>query len=378
MALMFGRLARNFIKNGYYPTDSDTTQRILNALAPAKADGRFRHPASGDTCASMHGGMRLIDPCCGEGVALAECKHHLGAACEAFGVEYDTERAWHAKEILDRCIHGDVQDCIIGKRQFGLLWLNPPYGDLVADKAATGDIGGKGRKRLEKLFYQLAVPLVQLGGVMVLIIPHYSLDRELCGWIARHFDKVRVFLAPEQQFKQVVVFGVRRRANDRRPHTEGDISEGSPLTVLPEVWCEAPYTVPAAPPGDPTFVYTRVEPRQLAQEIARHACLWSQFDLRFGRTATVPRRPLRAPSDWHLALLLAAGQVSGVVTARDGRVFVIKGDTFKEKAIKTELQARDNGRFSEIRIHTDKFVPVIRALDFTPHSPTFGQVRVIR
>ena len=119
MALMFQRLARNFVKNGYYPTDSETTQRILNALAPARA-----------------GGMRIIDPCCGEGIALAECKHHLGLAPEAFGVEYD------AKSVLDRCIHGDFQDCIVGQRQFGLLWLNPPYGDLVTDKADTGDRGG--------------------------------------------------------------------------------------------------------------------------------------------------------------------------------------------------------------------------------------------
>jgi len=83
MALMFQRLARNFIKNGYFPTDAETTQRVLSALQP------------GDT-----GQFRILDPCCGEGVALAECKHHLGAdRTEAFGVEYDEERAWHAKGI---------------------------------------------------------------------------------------------------------------------------------------------------------------------------------------------------------------------------------------------------------------------------------------
>jgi hypothetical protein len=122
---MFQRLAHNYAKNGYFPTDAETTNRILNALNPAKT-----------------GVMRIIDPCAGEGVALRECKHWLGdAATQAFGIEYDEERAWHAKELLDRCIHGDFNDCIIGRRQFGLLWLNPPYGDLVADKAATGDKG---------------------------------------------------------------------------------------------------------------------------------------------------------------------------------------------------------------------------------------------
>jgi tRNA G10 N-methylase Trm11 len=155
MALMFQRLARNFIKNGYFPTDSATLARTLQALAPAE-----------------NGHLRILDPCCGEGVALAECKHHLGTErTEAFGVEYDEERAWHAKQLLDRCIHGDAQDCILGRKQFGLLWLNPPYGDLVADKARTSRYKGKGRPRLEKLFYSLSQPWLAFGGVMVLIIP---------------------------------------------------------------------------------------------------------------------------------------------------------------------------------------------------------------
>ena len=35
MALMFPRLARNFVKNGYFPTDEPTLERALAALAPA-------------------------------------------------------------------------------------------------------------------------------------------------------------------------------------------------------------------------------------------------------------------------------------------------------------------------------------------------------
>ena len=77
MALMFQRLARNFIKNGYFPTDAVSLSRILAAL---DSDGEK---------------LRIIDPCCGEGVALAEVKQHLvalGASVEALGIEYDRER----------------------------------------------------------------------------------------------------------------------------------------------------------------------------------------------------------------------------------------------------------------------------------------------
>ena len=133
--------------------------------------------------------MNILDPCAGEGTALAECQHHLGSdQVRSFAIEYDEERAYHAKQLLDHCIHGDFQDCLLSPRQFGLLFLNPPYGDLVADKAGMTEQEG-GKQRLEKLFYQRSNQLLQFGGVMVMIIPHYTLDKPLSHWIARHFER---------------------------------------------------------------------------------------------------------------------------------------------------------------------------------------------
>lgn len=366
-ALMFQRLARNFIKNGYFPTDAETTSRILSAIEPGS-----------------QGTMRIIDPCCGEGVALAECKTHLGRdRTEAFGIEYDEERAWHSKTLLDRCIHGDFQNAIVGRRQFGLLWLNPPYGDLVADRSgALSD--GKGRKRLEKLFYGLAHPLLAFGGVLVLIVPQYTLDREFCGMLATHFDRIRVYRAPEQQFKQAVVFGVRKRTADSaaapevKARLEAAVALGEKLDVLPERWSEETYRVPASNATEVKFVCGIVDAKQLADEVSKLPTLWNQFGLRFGQFAQGHRPPLRGLSRWHLALALAAGQVSGAVTSRDGRTYVVKGDTHKEKEVKVDVEETEDGRSTEVRILTDRFVPVIRAIDFTPHSPTFGGVITIR
>ena len=84
MALMFARLAHNFARNGYYPTDETTLERALLALAP-----------------SPNGKMRIFDPCAGEGAALAETAHALGRdRVEAYAVEYDQERAEHCKNLL--------------------------------------------------------------------------------------------------------------------------------------------------------------------------------------------------------------------------------------------------------------------------------------
>jgi len=366
MALIFQRLARNFIKNGYFPTDELTLARIISAL---------------DIRGQV---VRILDPCCGEGVALAEVKNHLtgcGAQVSALGIEYDRERAYHAKQLLDRVVHSDVHDVMVTPRSVGLLFLNPPYGDVVSDKAGTADRAK--RERLEKIFYRRTVATVQFGGVLVLIVPHYVLDADFAAAIARNFERVRVFMAPEQKFKQCVLFGVKRRADTPNPVVSGQLEaagKGELPPELPEAWAEEPYLVPAMT-DEAGFSLTaiRIDAEQLADELRRfgESTLWPQFPATFGQWTQAHRRPLRDLSKWHLALALAAGQICGAVRSNEGRTLLIKGDTFKEKETTVEHTERADGSLAETRILTDKFVPVIRGIDFTP-GPTFGEIVTIR
>ncbi|QNM96732.1 DUF6094 domain-containing protein [Chitinimonas koreensis] len=369
MALMFRRIARNFIKAGYFPTDEPTLERALSALAPAA------------------GPMCILDPCAGEGVAIAEAAHVLGRErVSAFAVEFDRERASHARQLVDHCIHGDLMDTLISRQSFGLLWLNPPYGDLSKD--ADGNIGyqGQGRARLEKLFYQRTLPLLQYDGVLIFIVPAYVLDAELVGWLTRHFAELRIYRAVETQFKQVVIFGRRIRqrdqASDAVKATRGlllQIGQGdADAEELPVEWPFLPYTVPASVEAPEHFYRVSMEPEQFGDEVGRLQGLWPAFDTHLGAAQQSLRPPARALSHWHLALALAAGAISGVVQSKTGRVLAVKGDTHKEKTLQTEYTERDDGSVAETRILTDKFVPVIRAWDMTPGSATHGQVLTIR
>src|SRR3546814_20345941 len=63
-------------------------------------------------------------------------------------------RATHARLLVDHCIHGDLMDTMISRQAFGLLWLNPLYGDLARDTSGNLGYEGKGRARLDKPFYQ--------------------------------------------------------------------------------------------------------------------------------------------------------------------------------------------------------------------------------
>jgi hypothetical protein len=299
-----------------------------------------------------------------------------------YAVELDKERAWHAKSVLDVVAHADVHEVRITDRSFGLLFLNPPYGDLIADHAGSGD-RSQGRLRHEKLFAKRCFNLLQVGGILVLIVPFTVLDAELSTFIARHFERVSVHRAPEQQFRQCVVMGVKRRPS----HPDSKIvsrlvafSKGENHEVLPPVWSLEPYEVPAFKPGeDFAFTVVRLDAEQLEDEMNKglaKATLWPRFEQQIVPRLDDARPPLRAMTDWHLALALAAGQVSGVVTSATGRKLLVKGRTHKVKDTSVMTETSADGSIHETRVLTDRFVTTIRGIDLTP-GPTQGQIVTI-
>jgi len=373
MALVFSRVAHNHVKAGYFPTDEVTLSRVLEALAAAG------------------GAARILDPCCGEGAALASVQQHLvqfGADVTSLGVEFDAERAWHAKTLLTRCIHADVHDVVVSPRSVGLLFLNPPYGFGVSDQAGRIGVGEHDKaERLERQFLKLCTPTLAYGGVLVLIVPYYAVDVDLATYLARHFRNLRAYMAPERQFKQCVIFGVR----DRPRHPAQSVLQmfealcsgqwvEQPERELPECWPEEPYAIPELP-TDPEhrFHAVRLDPKQLEEEVQRFrpATLWPSFGVHFNQSDREARRPLRDMRHWHLALALAAGQVTGVVESPTGRRLLIKGDTFKRKVRSVTQETNADGQISQTVTLTDTFEPVIRAIDFTP-GPGLGSIVTIR
>ncbi|MDK2126760.1 DUF6094 domain-containing protein [Parachitinimonas caeni] len=363
MALMFPRLAQNFIRNGYFPTDEVTLGRILPWLE------------GGQRC-------RVLDPCCGEGTALAEVQHALresGTEVESLGIEFDRERAWHAKQLLGQVVHADIHDTVVAPRSIGLLFLNPPYGQAVSDKAQTGDEAKA--VRLETLFLRRCLGMLPVGGVLVLIVPHYVLlEDEMASLLARHFDQLRCFRAPEQRFKQVVIFA-RKRKGDRVTAATLAILEafgrGERTDELPEACDGEPYRIPETVTLAATqqaLKAIRLEPEQLAAEVQRlhKSTLWPQWQVHLGNKVLPPRAPLRDLRPWHLALALAAGQINGIVRSQDGRRWLIKGDTLKVKHTHVERTEDDKGIVTEVKTLTDRFVPCIRGFDLTP-GPSFGE-----
>lgn len=119
----------------------------------------------------------------------------------------------------------------------------------------------------------------------------------------------------------------------------------------------------------------------LAEELpALHGqTLWPHFGHWFGaHLVQEKRRPLCALGQWHSALALAAGQVSGIVTAADGRRLLVKGSTHKTKMVTTAEEYDAQDRLVVTTTALDRFVPSIRAVNLTKGSPEYGEVLTIR
>ena len=370
--LMHPRVAHNYAKAGYYPTDSETVTRVINALSIAEP----------------HQVARIIDPCAGEGEALNTIKQTLGSSViESYGVEYDQARAKVTASQTDYCLRSDLFDTVIEMRQFGLLFLNPPYGDMTPETYHAGHISSiddkGGRKRLEKEFYQRTFAYLAYGGVLVFIIPYTVLDEQLSTWLSSHFSELRIYQAVDKQFKQLVIFGIRTRVQAIKKEQRAKsferlqviYNQAKDVEELPEVWPFEPYLIPGHSSELKHFYRVSIDPVQLADEIERLKGLWPEFKLRMRHTQTASRAPLAKLSDWHLSLALAAGELHGVVQSPlSGRILAIRGDTYKTKKRHVETIDDGKGNITEQVILTDKFVPVIKAWDMTPDSAHKGQL----
>ena len=114
-------------KGGYYPTPLQVVDLLAELIDSPPAYGR-----QGQT-------LRLLDPCCGGGDALAQLADNLRRAntlpVETYGVELHRDRAEAARELLDRALACDLFATSIANGVFGVLLLNPPY-DCAPRRAA--------------------------------------------------------------------------------------------------------------------------------------------------------------------------------------------------------------------------------------------------
>ena len=177
---------------GYYPTPARTLLCIAEMLY-----------AVGNCC--------ILDPCCGDGNALAEIADKLkakGAGVTTYGIEVDKARAERAKNRLNRLLYGSIFDVMVRPAEsFSMIYLNPPY-------------DYEDGERTETKFLKHAHRWLKTDGVMVFVVPEYVLSNsKLTDWICQNYRDIRVFRFTRTEypaFRQVVMFAVKKKGEDDR------------------------------------------------------------------------------------------------------------------------------------------------------------------
>ncbi|MEW5719052.1 MAG: DUF6094 domain-containing protein [Chloroflexota bacterium] len=346
-------------KAGFFPTPERVTEWIARLAIPSPRGGR------------------LLDPCCGEGIAAQFLAHVWNL--EAYGIEIDAERALEASSRLHRVLHLDYAQTRTPHHAFQVLFLNPPY-DFAE---------GEG-KRAEYQFLRDTTKWLQPGGLLIYIVPQYRVDARMAGFLATAYESIRAYRFPDPeyaQFRQAVIFGIAKKEPSR--DDAGSLAlvqqcrNGLPvLTDAPSA--EECYGVPAFSEDDRFYFRgTEINPQDaLVEAIAAGAWNSSEWQAWLTPTTNLSAfRPLMPLKKGHLAMLIAAGLMqnllltneemtneqtlaphpfgsAGVTNGQKGQRLLVKGRTYK---VQEQVQSDDEDE----EILRDRFVTEIVALDLT-------------
>ena len=307
-------------KGGFYPTP----ERVVDMIAQLiRVPTTYSHYRSMDV-------LRILDPCCGAGEALARfaegLRHDNGVSIQTYGVELHTERAEEAAGRLDHTLSADLFQTSIANHAFGLCLLNPPYDSASDDK-----------KRVEHAFLTTCTRYLDEGGLLVFIVPRHRLGVS-AKYLASYYYKLQCWAFPQperEDFDQVAVFGYRQaepRPDEEAERRVWEWSEGEPETLEPQAY--PVYTPSTTRAGDILFATCSVDPVAAAAE-ARRSGLWASPEITDSLWPTNDQRtrPLMPLRRGHMAMLIAAGFLDNLSLEADGQRILVKGKTTKEQVL---------------------------------------------
>ena len=311
------------IKMGHYPTPDSVSKRIRGFL-------QFPHSRE----------VTLLDPCCGEGQALAIVAEESDYA-HTFGIELDRARANAAKKRLETVVTGGYEEVELSPEGFSLLLLNPPYDNQEGE-------------RKEYVFLRDLLTALPSGGVLVYIIPQERLNQSVAEFLSANFTDVRVYRFPDPEYEafgQIVIFAKRSAWSSDTKTTENELLKirGMDLPSLPDhTWTRYPL---------PTIKKARIRLRDRKPEDLSKMADTSPLKERLSTLLDPPSlktelQPPIPPHQGHLGLLLAAGWLNGKVGEGE-QAHVVAGRPEKHIVERTSIEGDEevHRRLETFRVH---------------------------
>jgi hypothetical protein len=232
-----------------------------------------------------------------------------------------------------------------------LCWCNPPFDD---------ELGGG--NRTEQTFLHRATTLLRPGGVMILVCPETVFDSyygDVVQTLKQWYDQIAIVPFPDEhrRFNEVMVFGGRR---------------SSPVSPHEVEWQPAREQIPiySIPAGIKPRRWEKVEMTQ--SEIARaFATSPLRRVLQPPTEPALPQPPL-ALGVGHIALLLAAGNLDGIVRPGDEPPHVVRGTAGKVEYVASQTESENaDGSLTKSTVLAEKIVLTVRAVDVDGEIKTF-------
>ena len=324
-------------KLGFYALPPQTTALIAANLTINKRDDLKM--------------FSLLDPCCGNGIPLRTFAETLRAqkiGVVTYGSEVSPDRAAAAKSMLDHVLADDYKNVQASNETFSLLYLNPPYdweGKREDDER---------QDRQEYIFLRDTLPRLQMGGLLVYIIPHQTLGEvKLRRFLAGHFSELQVYAFPPEeyeQFKQLVIVGYRRKL-DRHNDLEETLTYLAKYVdeMPPALTAETPWLLPPSkrPAEEISFYRFNLTRQELLATVGEHGLFsrpeWKQGRLEQIQAEDIEFQPAVPMRPGHISMLLLSGLLQTMILDQ-GRLMV-KGRV--EKVEVTEERSEDETAITE-------------------------------
>ena len=317
----------NRIKMGYFPTDSEHVKLIKKAV---------RFPK---------GRVNILDPCCGEGLALKAFSD--GANAVTYGIELDERRGHTAQSKLDRVGLGSFFRSSIPFGRFHALFLNPPYLSCP---------GTNESRRMERAFLADTLPLLMKGGLLIYIIPYHRANEAVCRTLAAYYKNLSVFRFRDSEFKkykQVVFLGLRtekREAGATAERIEQLCLTPEKIPLIDTI-PEGLYSLPEKESEVPYFRGSVFDTEELADQFKSSDSLNILFEQ--SQLENRVRKPLLPLNLSQIGLVGASGLMNGLVDCEHPHV--IKGKIVRQK--KTSETVNPERDCSELReVESNKMV----------------------
>lgn len=317
----------NRARMGYFPTDLSHVKMLKDAIVFPEEP------------------VNLIDPCCGEGLALQAFAK--GVKARTYGIEIDEVRGEEAQRRIQRVGYGSFFHSRISLNAFQGLWLNPPYLSVPSEH---------GSKRLEKAFLADSIRHLQVGGIMIYIIPYYRATPDVCRVLCENFTDLRVhrFIGKEfERFKQVAIIGKkieRREAEKMAKRLSEYMLDADKIPLITDLPKDC-YEMPAATKTVELFKGAVFNVNELADQLKKSPSIERLFEER--TLDNRERRPLLPLNLSQVGLVGASGMMNGLVECDTPHV--IKGRIVKEKKTKIGLED-DNGKTAVREITSNRLI----------------------